>query len=100
MTANIGTIGLVHPEHEEDELGPITGVIYHKRPTLCIECDHCMQEGKPWNWRCLKHPRIFREGWVTEDGYDDGNAPYLRCNAVNGGACVLWEPKREAPEEA
>ena len=72
-----------------------------KGVTKCQHCDHVHPEtrGKaPYLWRCLKHPRITRVGWVTEDGYDDGNAPYLRCQDVNGGLCLLFEPKREPPE--
>lgn len=69
--------------------------------TLCSQCDNVHPETRQkslWQWRCMKHPRVPRLGWLVEDGYEDNDPRWLRCNDVNGGMCPLFEPKREPPE--
>jgi len=53
-------------------------------------------EFNAWNALCMKHPRIAKTDFVAES-YLDG-PPYLKCRDVNGGACPLFEPKKETKE--
>lgn len=68
--------------------------------TFCKDCDHVMQQSErlaPWRWLCIKHPRKEGFGFVTPDAWD-AMPPYLYCKDVNGGACPLFEQRKEPKE--
>ncbi len=72
-------------------------------PTYCEDCDCVTEETRkqaPWSWLCMKHINVW-DGfvYVTKNTWDK-QAPYLKCSAVNGGACLLFEPKREGEVDA
>lgn len=74
------------------------------KPTYCIACRHCLRSGpydKPEHWVCAQHPKFPGFGFVT-DAPPVGMPLYLKCNAVNGGLCQLYEPAPEtvAQEDA
>lgn len=69
--------------------------------TYCHNCEHLhpnSEKMNPWRWMCLKHPRREGFGYVTPDKWDDF-PPYLFCRDLNGGACPLWEPRREHEDQ-
>ena len=69
-------------------------------PTLCVECEHCSKPSKstpPWLWLCREHKRLEGFGFVTRDTWDNA-PPFLRCKDVNGGACPLFETRKEPKE--
>lgn len=68
--------------------------------TYCEECDHLYPGSEklpPWRWMCMKHPRLEGFGFVTKGQWDQF-PPYLYCKDVNGGACPLFEPRKETTE--
>lgn len=69
--------------------------------TYCSRCEHVSEPTMhlhPRLWLCLKHPNIWDGfGFVTEDTWEKAE-PYLRCLNVNGGACPLFEQRREQDE--
>lgn len=65
--------------------------------THCSNCDNVTEDTRKrqsYYWTCIKHKRVASTQFVAE-GLLDQDSPYLRCSAVNGGACLLFEPKRE-----
>lgn len=71
------------------------------QPTFCHDCDHLTKESDkapPFKWMCLKHPRLDGFGFVTRGTWDNF-PPYLYCKDVNGGACPLFEPRKELVDE-
>lgn len=72
------------------------------RPIYCSDCDHVhpasRDEQKPWNWRCLRHPRAAGYGFV-HPSYSPA-PPFKSCRDVNfDGQCAAFEPRRVAAEE-
>ena len=65
--------------------------------TFCVDCDHSIQSGPPWRWECRKHERHESFGFVTKTKWDKFS-PFMYCNSVNGGNCLLFEPRKEIPE--
>ncbi|KKM19363.1 hypothetical protein LCGC14_1656450 [marine sediment metagenome] len=66
--------------------------------TYCHDCDHRTNgQAPPWRWMCLKHPRLDGFGYVTRKTWDNF-PPYLFCHHVNGGACPLFEPRKETKD--
>jgi len=68
--------------------------------TLCDECDHVEAQSRkqtPRLWLCRRHRRVVNDSFVTASSWTTGD-PFLRCSAVNGGACPLFTPIRVAPE--
>lgn len=68
--------------------------------TYCHDCDNVHPSSRkqpPWSWLCVKHPRKEGFGYVTPFTWDNME-PYLRCKDVNGGACPLFEPKKEGEQ--
>lgn len=63
--------------------------------TLCGECEHVHDKKlAPYAWLCILHPRLpAYDGFLTKDTHER-QEPYLRCATVNGGKCVLYEPRR------
>lgn len=69
--------------------------------TACELCDHVHPDTMklhPARWLCMKFPRL--EGfspvapltWVDKE-------PYMRCIGINGGACPLFERRRDGQKE-
>ena len=68
--------------------------------TYCEHCEHMHPDSLKGHSRfamCMKFPRLDGDGFVTEDKWDK-DAPYMYCIHINGGACPLFELKREADE--
>ena len=72
------------------------------RITACETCEfrHSVSEKRPpWRWLCIKHKRLPWSNMIRPDGtWEPGFDPYLPCERVNGGACPLYEPKKEQSE--
>ncbi len=62
------------------------------------ECDNRLTSKWAGGDLCIKHPRLDGFGFVRYDEWDR-LAPYLFCRDVNGGACPLYEPKREGKDD-
>jgi len=68
--------------------------------TLCNECDHVEAQSRkmtPRLWLCRRHRRVVNDSFVTASSWTNSD-PFLRCSAVNGGACPLFEPLRKPAE--
>jgi len=68
-------------------------------PTFCRDCDHVVEESRrrsPFQWLCAKHKRLEGQGFVHPELWVE-QEPFLKCSAVNGGLCELFEPRRENP---
>lgn len=63
-------------------------------PTWCENCQHRREASVPWHDYCVKHPRRAGFGFVRKSEWDK-QAPFLRCHAVNGGNCPLYEAKED-----
>lgn len=71
------------------------------KPTFCRDCDHVVEETRkrsPHGWLCAKHKRLEGQGFV-DPGLWIELEPFLKCSAVNGGLCLLFEPRRERNED-
>lgn len=71
-------------------------------PTYCHACDHVVEDTRkrsPHQWLCNRHKRLEGQGFVHPD-YWTSEEPFLRCSAVNGGLCPLFETRRQKPEAA
>ena len=69
--------------------------------TYCNSCDNVAlnsRKSPPWRWQCVKFPRIEGFGFVTDEEWTN-YPPYAYCRDLNYGACPLWKPRREAPDE-
>ena len=58
-------------------------------PTFCEDCQHRRDAKVPWRDYCVMHPRLSGFGFVRHSEW--GDAPFLLCKDVNGGACPLFE---------
>ncbi len=67
--------------------------------TWCESCDHHRPANHPARDMCGKHPRLEGFGYVRKGEWDHF-PPWLFCKDVNGGACSLFEPKREGEDDA
>jgi hypothetical protein len=70
-------------------------------PTLCEECDWVHADSRkqhPGRWLCVQHRRIPGGSFVAPKGWVE-HEPYLRCVNVNGGMCLLFEPRREGKKD-
>lgn len=70
--------------------------------TFCESCDHveaASRKQSPRLWLCRQHRRLVNDSFVTASSWTSGD-PFLRCSAVNGGACPLWTPIRQAGGDA
>jgi hypothetical protein len=68
-------------------------------PTLCENCDWVHSDSRkqhPGRWLCVQHRRVPGGSFVAPKGWVE-HEPYLRCVNVNGGMCLLFEPRRETP---
>jgi hypothetical protein len=64
--------------------------------TYCEECDNVEPNSRkrsPSSWVCLKFPRVEGGGFVAPRAWADMD-PFMRCTGINGGACVLWTPRK------
>lgn len=69
-------------------------------PTFCRDCDHVVDRKKsPHQWLCARHRKLEGQGFVDPDLWISSE-PFLRCSAVNGGLCELFETRRQKPEAA
>jgi hypothetical protein len=71
------------------------------RVTFCEECDWVHTDSRkqhPGRWLCVQHRRVPGGSFVAPKGWVE-HEPYLRCVNVNGGMCLLFEPRRENPNE-
>jgi hypothetical protein len=62
-------------------------------PTFCNQCRHVYRVNRydePYRWLCLRHRCLPGFGWVANQAWES-NAPYLRCERVNGGMCPLFD---------
>lgn len=65
--------------------------------TYCDQCDHVHQDSRkrhPGQWLCIKFPRVEGQGFVAPDWWIE-HEPYQRCVNINGGACPLFERRRD-----
>jgi hypothetical protein len=63
-------------------------------PTYCTACRHVEPQSKKQHqryWLCMRHKNLEGMGFVDPTHWALAE-PYLRCAAVNGGACELFEP--------
>lgn len=70
------------------------------KPTFCRNCDHVVEDTRkrsPHQWLCGRHKRLEGQGFVDPDLWIEME-PFLKCSAVNGGICELFEPRRESPD--
>lgn len=70
---------------------------------FCRDCDAVhpasRDEQKPWQWRCLRHPRASGYGFVHPD-YSP-QPPYRSCRDVNTeGHCPDFSPLRKPLENS
>lgn len=68
--------------------------------TFCEACDNVVAETRkrnPNSWLCSKFPRVEGQGFVAPNWWAE-NEPFQRCVNINGGACPLFEPRRELTE--
>lgn len=65
--------------------------------TFCVDCRHVHEDSRkrsPTQWLCSRHKRLEGMGFVHPQ-YWTNEEPFLKCNAVNAGACPLFEPKED-----
>lgn len=70
------------------------------KPTFCRDCEWVVEETRkrpPHQWLCSRHKRLEGQGFVHPELWSDLE-PFLKCAAVNGGLCPLFEPRRNNPE--
>ncbi len=65
--------------------------------TYCVDCQHVHADSikrHPAKWLCTKFPRMDGFGFVTPEAWDKFD-PFMNCHGINGGACPLFEMKRD-----
>jgi len=70
-------------------------------PTLCEDCANVHTDTRkrsPTQWLCVKHRRVAGGSFIAPNFWVETD-PFLRCAAVNGGACLLFSPRRDASKE-
>jgi hypothetical protein len=70
------------------------------KPTFCRDCDHVVEDTRkrsPHQWLCGRHKRLEGQGFVDPDLWIEME-PFLKCSVVNGGICLLFEPRRVNPD--
>lgn len=71
-----------------------------KYPTLCENCEHMhpdSRKGPSYRAMCMKQPRLLGTGFVTAEHWDR-DPPFMYCKDINGGACSMFEQRREITE--
>ena len=66
--------------------------------TFCEQCDFVHPDSRkraPRYWLCVKFPRLEGQGFVAEKAWAE-HEPFMRCVGINGGACPVFQQKREA----
>ncbi len=69
--------------------------------TLCEDCQHMhpdSRNGPSWRAMCSKFPRLEGMGFVTRNIWDR-DPPYMYCHNINGGACCVFEKRKQPTEE-
>lgn len=65
--------------------------------THCEDCTHMDEEGwkkrSPWQAMCTKFPVLNQPEFVFR-GVLDSQRPYRLCRDINGGACPLFEERK------
>lgn len=72
-----------------------------KEPTPCETCDWLHPDTKkqnPSKWLCMRCKRMPGLSAVAPNVWAE-REPYMRCIGINGGACVMWEARREAKKD-
>lgn len=72
-----------------------------QQPTFCETCDNVHPETRkrsPTQWLCLKFRRIDGGGFVAPTVWAK-EEPFLKCSAVNGGACPFYRSRRDGQLE-
>lgn len=70
--------------------------------TLCKDCDFVETESRKqadYRWLCIRHKRLGPKHRFVTDTLTLKDPPYLYCVDVNGGFCLLFEPRRNANQE-
>lgn len=68
--------------------------------TFCRDCanvERQSRKGHVRGWLCLRFPRLEGQGFV-DPNYWSAHEPFMRCDGINGGACPMFEQRKENPD--